>query len=415
MYSLFASRIDTIHENAIYVTSIYVTISDNNVKHLGSKWLHVKDWRRITVKGNRFGVFGTMLLENSKSQESCNFEGNSLTSPQDGSLNFTKPYCKIREISVNNACRCDFNWLERLSDHDLKSEIYCTIDDKLGNCFNATVLNFLKYFNEICDETKTILDCKNNQNLKKIEGRFFTPEELAAKNQRLPELIIILTGTVLVLIIIIAVVIIMICRIRRRSSKLARGADTSQGRSHLHEFSQDERVVIDQSLQLIQKKYPEIYKKVNERIQIMFIQDLTEEKCVKTTSQIVNLLNKIKNPGTDFMALNRVLTEHLQSPLPTAPPADHTPIYAEPGLTDTDEGFYTTNTFSHMDEGAMSAGGAGPEHIYAEPSCAQQPLLPNEYASPADKHLATMDVYTEPINERGNSMINLRGNYATRV
>lgn len=52
-----------------------------------------------------------------------------------------------------------------------------------------------------------------------------------------------------------------------------------------------------------------------------------------------------------------------------------------------------------------------PEHIYAEPSCAQQPLLPNEYASPADGHLTSMDLYTEPINERGNSLVNLRGQY----
>lgn len=391
------------------MTSIYVTITNNNIKHLGSKWLHVKDWSRITVAGNQFGVFGHMLLESSKGGQSCSFESNSLTSPQDGSLNFTNPYCKVREISVNKACRCDLQWLERLSDHDLKSEIYCTIDDKLGNCFNATILNFLTYFHEVCDDTKTILDCKNNKHLKKIEGRFFTAEELAAKNQSLPQLIIILVGTVAGLILLLALVIVVICRFRKRSN--AALGDVNQGRSHFHDFSQEERVVIDQSLQLIQKKHPEIYKKVNERIQVLFIQDLPEEKCVKTISQIVNVLAKIKNPGTDFMALNRVLSEHLQSPLPTAPTADQTPIYSEPSLTGD---FYASNTFSNVQGENMGPGGAtAPEHIYAEPSCAQQPLLPNEYASPADGHLESMDVYTEPINERGNTLITPRGNYAT--
>ncbi|XP_075159237.1 ben [Haematobia irritans] len=393
------NKIDTISENAIYVTSIYVNISGNNVKHLGSKWLHVKDWSRVTVTGNQFGVFGHMLLESSKNGDSCAFEGNSLTSPQDGSLNFTNPYCKVREISVNKACRCDFQWLERLSDHDLRSEIYCTIDDKLGNCFNATILNFLKYFNEVCDDTKTILDCKNNKNLKKIEGRFFTAEELAAKNRDIPQLIIMIGGS-LIMIIILVLLILLICHLCKRSRKQATN-DGSHGRSHVHEFSSDERVVISQSLQLIQKKYPEIYKKVNERIQIMYIADLPEEKCVKTTSQIVNLLNKVKSPDADILALNRVLTEHLQSPLPTAPPADQTPIYSEPGMNDD---FYTSTTFSSIPGDSAGGNVPGPEHIYAEPSCAQQPLLPNEYASPADGHLESMDVYTEPINERETNL-----------
>ncbi|XP_073834037.1 ben isoform X2 [Musca autumnalis] len=404
------NKIDTIYENAIYVTSINVTITDNHIKHLGSKWLHVKDWTRIKVERNQFGIFGHMLLEKSRSSEKCTFGENSLTDPRDGSLNFTNPHCTVYDISLNKPCRCDSQWLERLSDHDLRSQVFCTIDEKLGNCFNTSMLNFLQYYSDVCDETKTILDCKNNKHLRKVEGRFFTPEELAAKRKQLPEVIIILVSGVAILMLILALIIIMICRCRRRSLKMSRagsGGEASQGRSHVHEFSQDDRIVINQTLQLIQKKYPEIYKKIHEKIQIMYIGNLSEAKCVKTTSQIVNLLNKVQNPGSDFMALNRVLTEHLQSPLPSAPPADQTPIYSEPGLTEGD--FYAANTFDNMQGNPMMGGntggvGAGPEHIYAEPSCAQQPLLPNEYASPADGHLESMDVYTEPINERDSNL-----------
>lgn len=429
---MFAPRIDYIYENAIYVTSIYVTITDNHIKHLGSNWLHVKDWTRIKVERNQFGIFGHIQLEKSRSSEKCTFGENSLTSPQDGSLNFTNPHCNVYDISLNKPCRCDFHWLERLSDHDLKSQVFCTIDEKLGNCFNATMLNFLQYYSEVCDDSKTILDCKNKKNLRKIEGRFFTAEELAAKNNRLPELIAIVVSATVISIVIFTAIIVMICRCRRRSLKMSRGGggaggDANLGRSHVHEFSSDDRVIIQQSLQLIQKKYPEIYKKIHEKIQIMFVADLSETKCVKTTSQIVNLLNKVQNPGTDFMALNRVLTEHLQSPLPSAPPADQTPIYSEPGLTEGD--FYAANAFDNLQGNPMmgsAAGATGPEHIYAEPSCVQQPLLPNEYASPADGHLESMDVYTEPVNERGNTFRppivtttttprTLRGCYATQV
>ncbi|KAM7348327.1 ben isoform 2-T2 [Cochliomyia hominivorax] len=391
------NKIDTIYDNAIHVISAFVTITGNKVKHLGNNWLHVEKWSKFVVENNQFGVFGRMLLDNEQNSTSCSFEGNSLTEPQDGSLNFTKPYCRIREVSVNLPCRCDLKWVEKLTDKDLRSEIYCTIDDKLGNCFNATTFNFMKYLNEVCDESKVVLDCVANQNLKKIEGRFYTAEELERKQQQhLPRLIMILAVTILLLIVLIAVII---CHIRRRNAQ-HRGDDAGH-RNHIHEFSAEDRSIIDQTLQLIQKKYHEIYKKVYDRVQILYTPDLSEEKCVKTTSQIVNLLNKVKNPGMDFMLFNRVLTEHLQSPLPSAPPADQTPIYSEPSLTD--QGFYTSTTFSQM-EGSTGGAGTGPEHIYAEPSCAQQPLLPNEYASPADGHLTSMDLYTEPINERETNL-----------
>ncbi|TMW41263.1 hypothetical protein DOY81_013659 [Sarcophaga bullata] len=275
-----------------------------------------------------------MRLDNEQNSTSCSFEGNSLTNPQDGSLNFTKPYCKIREVSVNLPCRCDLKWLEKLSDKDLRTEIYCTIDDKLGNCFNASTFNFMKYLKEVCDEEKTILDCVANQNLKKIEGRFYTPEELERENQHLPQLIMILVGTILLLILVVILFIFLICYMRRKANMQRN--ETLGRRTHVHDFSPEERCVIDQTLQLIQKKYPEIYKKTQEKVQTLYVHDLSEDKCIKTTSQILNLLDKVKNSGTDFMAFNRILTEHLQPPLPSAP-CTHTqqsPIYAEPSLTE---------------------------------------------------------------------------------
>lgn len=411
----FICRIDTIYDNAIHVISAYVIITGNKVKHLGNNWLHVEKWSKFVVENNQFGVFGRMRLDNEQNTTSCSFEGNSLTNPQDGSLNFTKPYCKIREVSVNLPCRCDLKWLEKLSDKDLRTEIYCTIDDKLGNCFNASTFNFMKYLKEVCDEDKTVLDCVANQNLKKIEGRFYTPEELERENQHLPRLIMILVGTILLLILVVILFIFLLCYMRRNAN-LHRD-ETLGRRTHVHDFTPEERCVIEQTLQLIQKKYPEIYKKTQEKVQILFIPDLSEEKCIKTISQIVSLLDKVKNCGNDFKAFNRVLTEHLQSPLPSAPcTQQQAPIYSEPSLTGTDEGFYTSTTFSNADHAAATAAGVpGAEHIYAEPSCAQQPLLHNEYASPADGHLTTMDLYTEPINERGNSLVNLRGHYPSPI
>ncbi|KAL9873804.1 ben isoform 2-T2 [Glossina fuscipes fuscipes] len=377
------NRIDTIHENAIYVTSINATIINNNIKHLGNNWLRVKGWSNIVLEKNQFGVFGGIVLEADAQPVNCRFNRNSLTQPLSGSLNITNPYCILREISINAPCRCNLDWLDRLSARDLRSEIYCTIDDKLGNCFNSSTFNTLKYINEVCDESKTVLDCVANKNLKKIDGHFFTPEELEQRNNRLPELILILVGSLFILLLISAIVIILICHFKRTPCAKPQTSSGIQARTHLHEFSREERLVIDQSLQLIQKKYPEIYKKINERAQRMMTQNLNETKCVKFTSEIVNLLNK--------------------SPLPNAPPADQTAIYTEPGLMGIERDFYSTDSFSRLEQSNESSiPEAGAEPIYAEPNCAQQPLLRNEYASPADRQPPTLDLYTEPINETGS-------------
>uniref|UniRef100_A0A1A9WVB5 Right handed beta helix domain-containing protein n=1 Tax=Glossina brevipalpis TaxID=37001 RepID=A0A1A9WVB5_9MUSC len=397
------NRIDTIHENAIYVTSINATIANNNIKHLGNNWLRVKGWSNIVVEKNQFGVFGGIVLEADAQPVNCRFDGNSLTQPLSGSLNITNPYCILREISIKTPCRCNLDWLDRLSARDLRSEIYCTVDDKLGNCFNSSTFNTLKYLNEVCDDTKTVLDCVANKNLKKIDGHFFTPEELEQRNNRLPELLLILIGSLFILLLISVGVIILICRFKETSCSMSQSSSGIQARAHLHEFNREERLIIDQSLQLIQKKYPEIYKKINERAQRMLTQDLNEEKCVKCISEIVNILNKVQNSSNDFVAFNRILTEHLQSPLPNTPPADQIGIYSEPGLEGIEGDFYATNSFPRLEQNNDSSIlEAGAEPIYAEPTCAQQPLLRNEYASPADRQPPVIDLYTEPIHETGS-------------
>lgn len=353
-----------------------------------------------------------MSLEETKQPVSCRFESNSLTQPLPGSLNITNHYCILREISVNIPCKCHLGWLHELSARDLRSEIYCTIDDKLSFCFNATSFNTLKYLNEVCDDTKTTLDCVKNMNLKKINGRFFTPEELERRDQRTPKLIFIIAGgvTLITLSMIAAITAYRCCKRKssvRQSSNAARTLPHMG--DHLHEFSQADHQIIEQTLLIMRKKYPDIHKQINERVQTLLQRDLPDKKCIKVVSKIVDLLQQVKQPGDDFMAFNRVLTKHLEPQSPSAPPVD--PIYEEPGLND--GGFYTSSTIVAMPHqevgtiGGISDAGVSanlPEHIYAEPHCAQQPLLRNEYASPADRNMESMDLYTEPINERGKLM-----------
>lgn len=402
------------------MTSINITIANNNIKHLGNQWLRVNGWSNVIVEKNQFGVFGGILLDQVSTTKpiKCRFSSNSVTKPLPGSLNLTNPYCILREISVNTPCRCDLDWLHQLSARDLRSELYCTVDDKLSNCFNSSTFNTLKYMHEVCDEAKISLDCVSNKNLKKVDGFFFTPEELEHRNNLTSELIIIATGILLLALSILVGLVILIWKCRKQSLKnnnedcsISNNRSSRQHLEHLHEFSNEERRVITQTLLLIQKRYPEIYSKINKKTQQLLAPNLNEEKCVKTISQIVYLLNRVHSDDRDFMAFNCILTEHLQSPAPTVPPlAQHinSSIYSEPSfITNGDADLYTTtSTFVYQENSEnshdlMSANVPNSEHIYAEPNCAQQPLLRNEYALPVDGQPPTIDVYTEPVHDRG--------------
>ncbi|XP_055846453.1 uncharacterized protein LOC129912281 isoform X2 [Episyrphus balteatus] len=381
---LSKNKVDNIQPNAIHATAISATIYKNNITFVGSKWLHVREWSNITIQDNMFGIFGGMTLEKASSKNvTCQFNGNSLTKPLRGSLNMPHPLCQIHEVSIKRTCMCNTSWLEELSARDLRSESYCQVDEKLQFCFNTTMFNVLKYINEVCDEQKTTLDCVKNRNLHRINGQFFTQEELEMQDAEIPKMVFIAAGAItLILLAIIAMFTARHCANNRRKSGM-----TSK---HVHEFSVNDRLVIEQTVEIIKTKYPHIHKQVSESTKSLLRQDLSEEKCVDIVSGIVNLLGSCENTGRDFGAFNEILLKHLDSmPSATAPPISD-PIYAEP--TAPIEDSYGRNEVEHQTN-------LPPEHIYAEPGSVQQPLLRCEYASPRDRHTDMGDLYSEPITD----------------
>lgn len=380
---LSKNKVDNIQPNAIHVTAINATIYKNNITFVGSKWLHVRDWSNITIQDNMFGIFGGMLIEKTNSKGvTCKFDGNSLTKPLEGSLNMPHPLCQIREVSIKRTCNCKTSWLEELSARDLRSESYCMVDEKLQFCFNTTMFNVLKYLYEVCDEHKTTLDCVKNRNLHKINGQFFTQEELEMREAEIPKIVFIAAGAItLLLLAMIAILTAKLCASRRRKNSLSS--------KHVHEFSVNDRRIIEETVEIIKNKYSHIHKQVNESTKRLLREDLSEEKCVDIVSGIVSLLGTCQNTGRDFGPFNDILLKHLDSmPSATAPPISD-PIYAEPTAP-------IEESYGRSEIGQTNL---PPEHIYAEPGSVQQPLLRCEYASPQDRHTDLGDLYSEPIND----------------
>lgn len=359
-----------------------------------------------------------MIFEKSPAAKSCLFEGNFITNPQPGSLNFTERKCIIREISFYKQCICKFDWLDELSSRDLKSEAYCQLDESLKYCFNTSIINVLKYQNEVCDYSKDALDCvKSIHRMKKIEGNFVKPEELENSPwDRKDKLIYILIGIFVLIVISACLFVIAHKIIRRRQSAIliTENASTNQnqhsnlggnvnsdgiiGGTTLKEmkvFSNEDRRIINQTLEIMKQKYSQdIFELVYKNTQILLKGNITEIQRVKTIGDIVHKLGECENAGEDFVAFTDILYKHLGG----GNTNQLDPVYAEPTLP---------NNHNNVDDqqGNNTDGQTNIDHIYAEPNSVQQPLLTNEYASPADRN-ELVDLYSEPIsNDKGKNKL----------
>jgi hypothetical protein len=152
----------------------------------------------------------------------------------------------------------------------------------------------------------------------------------------------------------------------------------------LKSFSKEDRLIIHQTLEKIKdKQSPETYGQILGYTRRLLTGNFTETEKVLVIGEIVRKLSECENCGDDFVAFTDILYKHLA---PTSETVNESE-YAEP------------MTLIHLPppEGEThltSVGDRVTDHIYAELNCAQQPLLVNEYAAPADLSDA---LYSEPI------------------
>ncbi|CAD7090981.1 unnamed protein product [Hermetia illucens] len=377
------NHIDTIQEKAIRVFSINATITNNRILLVDKEWMEVKEWTNFIVSNNTFGKFSLMTLDkrNNKSVK-CIFEKNLITLAMPGSLNLTNKNCMIREIAFGHDCKClkYDNWLEKLTSRDIRSESYCTIKEDLKFCFNRTQLNVLKYENEVCSESSETLDCMKQNNLKFIDGEFIKPQEF--ERRKINHWYYIIGACIVLVILIIILIIVFAIFTRKRKSIMTREFDeNAQSLTNRGRFSKEDRRVIKQTMETVKQNYShDIYKELDKHVQSLLKEDIDETELVQTIALIVPILHNCENSGDSFVAFTAILGKLLQ-------PADDDlldPVYAEPQLPD-------RVIYNQIPEGQTEV-----EHIYTEPLSVQQPLLTNEYATPADRNEATA-VYAEPI------------------
>ncbi|XP_037029610.1 uncharacterized protein LOC119069622 [Bradysia coprophila] len=387
------NRIKWIKENAIHLTTVTAVITNNTIHHLNVNWFKVKG-TNVTITNNKFGNFNRITVDRiDDSPVHCLFGNNFISIANKGSLNFTD--CRMKDVYINSACKCSqfSDWLKELSSVDLRSVTYCQVDSALLTCLNSSLVNVLKFENDICNESTKTLDCAKKKVTTQIHSNFIDTHDI---NERKIDVILIsiIGGCSLLFILILIGIIVLVKKIYRSRPITIPLSDMSVPNNHLgsmkqsKSFSNDDRDIINQTMGIIKEKQtPERYDQIYNNTKKLLGGNLTELDKVTTIGEIVRTLEECENTGSDFVAFTDILYKHLA-------PKDNNqndPIYSEPNVlqhrrnNDEEENVFT------RDDNQM-----GLDHIYAEPNSVQQPLLTNEYALPIDRSDQT-NVYTEPI------------------
>lgn len=385
-------------------------------------WFSINEWSNVTIENNHFGDYQQMAVEYTKNPLVCLFSNNYITKTSRGSLNFKDPRCRIRQISFSQLCSCDTRYFRNIAYNDLRTELFCRIDETLAHCFNATLFNVQAYEREICDDKAEGIDCLKNRANTKPNG-FFVDLNLFKHKEKILYIYLAVGALLIIVGIILFICLIRHCARRHRkhiddgpirdimlTENIQQNGMTSTFKPLATinrrdpSFSHSDLLIIQKTLQLMKQKYPpEIYDQVHNNTTKLVGGNLTESDKVLTIGEIIRNLVECENAGTDFVAFTDILYNHLdstdnhvgQSVVAVAPPID--PIYFEPNVQHVDE----TEPFHPTENGYALPGpttAAPPgEHIYAEPIHLQQPLLRNEYTVPIDRNDSVSNLYTEPI------------------
>lgn len=349
----------------------------------------MRDWTNITIHNNTFGEWSVINIGKTTNPEVCEFSRNFITKLDPGSLNFNHTSCKFKELSFFTLCSCNIDWLEKLSPVKLIGESFCRVDDTLRSCFNSTTFSVQRYLEQVCDNKATQLDCMKNMNLKKVEGKFISPDEITRSTKKY-----IMVGVIFLICFLIAVIITLVvyfackkcCGNKKDSEDYLLNGRVKRSKT----FSDDDRRIIINTLDTMKlTESHALYDRVYQHTKKLMDGGLNETEKVVCIGEIVHALHEKQNSRTDYVAFTDILYKQLR-PMESAPPESE--LEEMTTANDTNIALERQASSSHNNE-----------HIYAEPQLcgAQKPLLNNDYSLPMDKDLQmeALPLYSEPIRK----------------
>lgn len=300
----------------------------------------------VKIESNRFANFAPIKLESHSSN--CTFANNWLSNPQPSSLNFSN--CRVRAISLDHECNCSDNqdWMTTLTDHDLSTELYCQLSERLRNCFNATAVHLRRFENEACGINRTTVQCHDSRTLVRYKGQFYSKEEREEAQRGTTLVHIILAGFAVCIVVALVAVIVIRCAFKCRKSHP----------------SEDRCSLSPESRRILQANPP---RELEKYIQKLISGNLTNSECKET---IIKMMPKVELLPPEA---NQVLAAHFQQ--------EHSCSKSECNSAD-------VNHHRHTIEPTAPS-----ENLYEEL------LIPNEYSAPSDPlDPNAVNDYSEPFN-----------------
>ncbi|XP_002133732.2 uncharacterized protein be [Drosophila pseudoobscura] len=379
-----------IKSNAMQIYSVFVFIQDNTVQHTEHNWLRVKDGEHIVIENNSFGHFNQFGLELAKLSKpfNCTFANNRLEDLEQSSLNFSN--CEVHRITVGHDCSCDNEWMHRLTDHDLDSEIICPLVASDRGCFNASSVNRRHFVHEACSgggrANNLTRHCTNGQWSTRTAsdggGGSLTIRQIAS-------------GIVVVLVFVVVIAGLLGCWTKGKSGN---SSTSGSGNVDLCSFTHDE-----QRTMLKQTESLRDGDRTGKSIRKLASGKLTLAECENL------VIDTIKEMPNGSSTIKELLTQHLLVCHGTSGSNSHSNSNSSRTSPTAPGGDYYATSTMPPDRTTASAAPSAPnyeEPIYEEPQqplC--EPLLTSEYSSPSDPMTET-PVYSEPINSTAPSASN---------
>lgn len=329
-------------------------IEHNKINKHGKNWLHVVNTGDAgeliaRIEGNRFANFAPIQLESRRSN--CTFANNWLGNPQASSLNFSN--CEVRAISLDRECNCSDSqeWMTTLTDHDLSTELYCQLNERLRNCFNETAVHLRRYENEACGINRTTLQCYDSRTLVRYKGQFYSKEEREEAQRGITLVHIILFGFAVCIGGALLAVIMIRCAFKCRKSHP----------------SEDRCSLSSETRRILQENPP---RELEKHIQKLVSGNLTKRECGKTTLEVLTRVDLLSREA------NQVLTDH----------------YHQAHCCSKNE--CATNS-----PNAAQRHSTEPTAPSVQENLYEELLIPNEYSAPSDPlDPNAVNDYSEPFN-----------------
>uniref|UniRef100_A0A182N2D4 Right handed beta helix domain-containing protein n=1 Tax=Anopheles dirus TaxID=7168 RepID=A0A182N2D4_9DIPT len=450
---LQSNTIVEIASGAFTVTSINTTVIDNHVIRTGKEWLHAITWENVTISGNSFGEFNSIVLEKENKRDGktvhCYFGNNTITKALSNCFTFGQ-FCQIDAVHFGEVCECSFDdWLQKLfgnarsesSTKAILSSASCKVEESLRYCFNrseappndtiastASQVNVQYFLSEFCKKggSKKCSSYASAEEAHRKPPPLIPVEKIDSLDESneggflMDNILWISIAAVCVIAILLLSFTACIYRRRMHSTRetITNQSASRQGTVMLyqhqaharHPFSTADRRVIGSALAWIRESYDQkVWSEIDSPMQQLLAPSqsagfVEEQVRVRLIGSILESLKRHEICGERIVALNDILFRQL------GPPAPELVEAVQPGADPYDE---LGHIYDELQLNRMRTLGG----TVAATAATQHVGLLGEYAAPLDHGAVTVvpeGIYSEPVlhDQRNAGNRNLISPYA---